>query len=268
VLWAVFDLAITGDPLFSLHGTQDLAADLNRPRHLHTALATAPKYLKFILSEAVMWGGIAGALAGLYALYERSLLPAALTALGLASFVLLGPFGLPLLVRYLLVPATMLALFCAVGVFGWMNLRPNATARHAWALASIALAGVLVVSIPDDSDRIRSVERWTDLRRDIQSDLHDVATAPAAEAFFRRCGRRAYVPNHRVVPLLAYWLDERPTSFSFGGVTDRGLVLTPRTAAVAASLILTAHEPRPSLEPPGGFRMIRANGSWVLSARC
>src|SRR5206468_1106255 len=32
LLWSLFDLACTGDPLYSLHGTQDLAELFQRPR--------------------------------------------------------------------------------------------------------------------------------------------------------------------------------------------------------------------------------------------
>ena len=268
VLWALFDLAITGDPLFSLHGTQDLAAQLDRPRELDTALETAPTYLKFTLYEPVMWGGIVGALMALYALYERSLLPAAVAGLGLLAFVVLGPLGLPLLIRYLLVPAAMLGLFCAVGVFGWLNLPRGATLRYAWGAGAVVLAAALILSIPDDSRRLRSVQAWTDLQREVQKDLHDVVSTPAAEASYRRCSPPMYVPNHRVVPLLAYLLEGEPDSFVSGPVSERGVVLTPRTDIVAASLVLDAREERPPPVPPRGFRLVSANGSWLLSARC
>ena len=42
LLWLAFDLVATGDPLHSLHGTQALAAQLERPRDLDTALRSTP----------------------------------------------------------------------------------------------------------------------------------------------------------------------------------------------------------------------------------
>jgi hypothetical protein len=42
LLWASFDLVVTGDPLFSLHGTQDLAAELDRPRRVGVAFEAMP----------------------------------------------------------------------------------------------------------------------------------------------------------------------------------------------------------------------------------
>jgi hypothetical protein len=267
-LWVLADLTLTGDPLFSLHGTQDLAAQLDRPRELDTALQTVPAYLKFILYEPLMWGGIVGALVALYALYERSLLPATLAALGLVAFVGLGPLGLPLLVRYLLVPAAMLALFCAVGLFGWLSLSRDAALRYAWAALALILGGVLIGSVPADSRRIRSTEQWNELYREIQGDLHQLVRAGPAQAAERKCVPPIYVPNYRVVPMLAYWLDRNPTSFSASEPLGNGLVLTPRSAKVAAALVLDPREQAPSLQPPAMFRVVAVNRSWKLSARC
>ena len=39
LVWALWDLVVTGDPLWSLHGTQDLAEELERPRAIGTALS-------------------------------------------------------------------------------------------------------------------------------------------------------------------------------------------------------------------------------------
>ena len=51
LLWMAFDLVATGDPLHSLHGTQALAEQLERPRELDTALRSAPAYLRFALTS-------------------------------------------------------------------------------------------------------------------------------------------------------------------------------------------------------------------------
>ena len=61
--------------------------------------------------------GMAAAVAGLVVLgwlvwrRERTALPLVLLALGLLGFLFLGFADLPLIIRYLLVPASMLALF-------------------------------------------------------------------------------------------------------------------------------------------------------------
>ncbi len=269
VAWACFDLAVTGDPLFSLHGTQDLAADLERPRRLGTALRAAPVYVEFILGEAVAWSGLAGLLVGLYALYDRSLLPAALAALGLAGFIVLGIADLPLLTRYLLVPAVMLALFSAVAALGWVTLPPEAEARRVWIAAAVLLMVVLIASAPGDRDRVREAQAFTSARREAQSDLRSLVESAAAERAFRRCGTALRVPNHRVIPLLAFWLDREPADFDpRPGSPARGLVLRPASPHVGALFLLDPREPPLAVEAPRGFRAMASNGSWTLYGRC
>ena len=118
-LWAAQDLAATGDPFFSLHATRDLAAQLARPRGLEDALRLAPASLRATLTEPVVWLGLAGAAVALVRLDTITFLPAAVAGLGLVTFLVLGIAGLPVLTRYLLLPATMLALWCAVAAAGF-----------------------------------------------------------------------------------------------------------------------------------------------------
>jgi hypothetical protein len=269
LIWAALDLIITGDALFSLHGTQDLAAQLQRPRHVDIAVQAAPVYLKFILDEPVVWIGIAGCLVALYALYERSLLPAALGGLGLVSFLALGVVELPLLIRYLLLPGAMLALFCAVGAFGWLNLLRGGWLHTTWLAASAAVVLALLLSVPADRERIQTVRSWIAVRREAQMDLHDLATSATAKSWLRRCSAPIDVYTYRLVPLLAYWLDRPASSIGFSSdAPKRGLILSPATGVVAANFTLGLGESVPDLSHPKGFRPVSSNRSWILYARC
>ncbi|MEO8690697.1 MAG: hypothetical protein ABI611_21075 [Solirubrobacteraceae bacterium] len=53
LLWALCDLVVTGDPLYSLHGTQDLAEQLERPRAVGTAFSAVPSYLRDALGDPI-----------------------------------------------------------------------------------------------------------------------------------------------------------------------------------------------------------------------
>ncbi|HEY3019483.1 MAG TPA: hypothetical protein VGJ32_04780 [Solirubrobacteraceae bacterium] len=269
LLWLAFDLAITGDPLHSLHETQSNAEVLERPRHVDEALQAAPVYLQQILYEPIVWGGIAGAVAALCALYERSVLPAAVTALGLMAFVALGAFGLPLLTRYLLLPAAMLALFCAVAALGWLSLPRTRPLRAVWIAASAILVTALVLSVPGERERMARVHSFTDATRAVQDDLRDVVTAAGVADVLERCPPPIQVPNFRVVPFLAYTLDKPASAFAPRDRRPRrGAVISPLTRAVAAGLVLYTGERIPAVGSPAGFRRIEVNRTWVLSARC
>jgi hypothetical protein len=269
VAWAAIDLALTGNPLFSLQSTQDLAAQLERPRHLDTALRAIPSTLELILNEPVAWSGVAGTLVALWLLYERALLPFAVMALGLGSFVALGIAELPLLARYLLIPAAMLALFSSVAAFGWLNLPRGASPRTPWTAASLLLLTVLLVSGNEDRKRIDVVRDGTAARRDAELDLRRLATSPAAVSWYRRCPQPIRVPNHGVVPLLAYWLEKEPEVFATGSrAPERGVLLAPVREETADLFVLEASERGPASTAPEGFRRVTFNRSWSLLARC
>jgi len=119
LVWMALDLVATGDPLHSLHGTRALAEQLGRPRELDTAFRSTPSYLRYTLTAPVLWLGLAGCAASIAWLYARTLLPLAVAGLGLLAFLALGVSGLPLLGRYLLLPAALLALWCAVAALGF-----------------------------------------------------------------------------------------------------------------------------------------------------
>jgi hypothetical protein len=266
IIWAAFDLAFTGDLLFSLHGTQTLAAQLERPRHIGTGLSAAPIYLKFILHAPIMWGGIAGCALALTALYERSLLPAALGGLGLLAFLILSITSLPLLVRYLLIPAAMLALFFAVGMLGWLSV-PRGSWPRSYLLAAAPIVLLLgVLSIPGDRRGIEDAHDWIAVQRRAQAGLHDLARSDLTKRWMRRCPGPVYLPTRGVVPLLAFWLDEPLDRFSSSvQEPQRGLFIGPANPVIAATVQL---EPGFGAAPPKSFDRVGGNGSWTLYARC
>src|SRR4051812_28817227 len=66
VLWALSDLAITGDPLHSLTGTRSTAEDLGRVTGLQHVPTTLPRRLGEILREPVLFGAAVGGVLSLW----------------------------------------------------------------------------------------------------------------------------------------------------------------------------------------------------------
>ena len=81
----------------------------------------------------MIWLGLAGCALAITRLYDRTVMTAAVAGLGLFAFLVLGATGLPLLSRYLLLPAALLALWCAVAAVGFTV--PGATGR-VWVVSA------------------------------------------------------------------------------------------------------------------------------------
>ena len=80
-----------------------------------------PRRLGEILREPVLLGAAGGGLLSLWLLRDRARLGAAAGVAALVAFCVLAAAGLPILGRYLLLPAAILAIFCGPGAFGWLR---------------------------------------------------------------------------------------------------------------------------------------------------
>jgi hypothetical protein len=263
VAWALLDLAATGDPLHSLNVTQGLAEQLDRPRELETALREVPDYLRLVVTPVVAWVGLAGALAALVWLPERALAPAGVAGLGLAAFLALGVAGLPLLTRYLLLPAAILLLFAALLAAWFVRER-----RGRWIAGGVAALVALVVSVPSQVSEVSEAGEVADLRRAVADDLSRILEDPRVTAELARCDGRLWVPDDRPAPLAAIVLDRSPRSIAVQRERD-----APGAGVALAYADEDAREnfrigPAPSPEAPAGREVIAANASWLATARC
>jgi len=256
-LWALFDLAATGDPLHSLHGTQALAAQLGRPRELDTALRSTPGYLRYAITEPVVWVGLAGCVAAVARLYARSLLPLAVAGLGLLAFLALGISGLPLLSRYLLLPAALLALWCAVAALAFTVVR-----SRVFLVGGVLALGVLVATTPALVDRLRGTVSFVGARARVEGDLTAILAAAPVTAALERCPTLA-LPDDAPRPHARRLL--RSTRVTVG----RAGAVTLRYADGRARDVFRIG-PAPPPGAPVGQRVLATNTSWIMAApsRC
>ena len=263
--WALLDLAATGDPFHSLHVTQGLAEQLDRPRDLDTAVTEVPDYLRQAMTPVVAWIGLAGALAALLWLPDRALGPAGVAGLGLAVFLALGVAGLPLLTRYLLLPAAILMLFAALLVAGFTAVERQ---RSRWAAGGAAALAALAVSVPSQVSELSEADRLLDLRGAVGDDLELILEEPKVAAALERCRGRLAVPDHRPLPLAAIVVDRSTRRITVLGERD--------DPAVGLTLAYANEQARdnfriPPAPPPGavaGQQLIAANASWLALVRC
>jgi hypothetical protein len=277
-IWLLSDWAITGDPLWSLNGTTDLAAELGRKTGLSSVPEVMPRRLGEIVRLPELIASVIGFGAGLLWLRRRTLLPAAIAILNGIAFVIFGIAGLSLLGRYLFLASTMLALFAAVAALGWTAL-PKGWLRRFWALGGVPILLALIgLNVGMQGSRLWDLRTDIANRDRVQADLHRLVEDPRVKQVLRAC-TPLYVPNHRPVPDLAFWLDKRPKDIPAlpAGPSPSGAYVGPATAEAERLSVLDPRDPKPlgaDVPKPGRgpaghlYRELARNGSWVAFAGC
>lgn len=205
VTWALVDLAVTGDPLYSLHATGRLAEALGRDRGLANVPGALIGSLADVARPPVAAAGVIGiALAAHRFGGARIVVPLALLAAGVLTFVATGTAGLSILPRYLTLPAVVLCIFAGYAVMGFATLRPGPT-RARWRMAAI---GMLVLAVGFAVAKAPSIQRLRGELRFI-GDTHDEIAVVLGSSTVRAglaCGALTF-PTYRLVPDARWRLD-------------------------------------------------------------
>jgi hypothetical protein len=269
VLWALFDLITTGNPFYSLTGTQETVEALKRQTGPVDVVLYGPRRL----GEVLQWPGMVGAAGGVALAYaflrRRSTLGLIAAALALGAFALLGGAGLAIIARYTMLGGAILAIFVAVALLGWRLLEPDHPWRRRWQIFAGITAAMFVLWLPNQWDLDSTVKSDLSDQGAIERDLSDLV---GAGAFAKPlCGPIA-VPNHRAIPRLAFGLEVKPTaiiSASEEGIPRRGYFLDPASPFVLHNFILDPNDPtRLKTAVPPGFQRVARNDSWILYRRC
>jgi hypothetical protein len=205
VLWAGVDAWDTGDPLYSLHATSDLADELGRSRGVGAIPGSFVSFLASTVRPPVAALSVAGALLA-WRLHEgRSLhVPIALFASGAITFLATGVAGLSVLPRYLTVPAVAMTVPAGYAITGFARL-PEGSLRMWWRrglVAAVALGAVFVAVKAPVVGKLRGELRFI---RATHDGLVAILRAPVVERG-RRCGPVTF-PNYRLVPDTRWILD-------------------------------------------------------------
>ena len=275
ILWVLYDVVFAGDPLYSLTGTRDTVDTLGRDTGLWDWIRFFPRRLGEILREPVLLGAAGGGVLALWLLRDRARLGAAAGFLAAGAFALLAVAGLAVITRYAMLAAVILAIFCGAGVFGWTRL-PREHPVRPWWIGFAAVVGLAFVAFaPAQVDRLENLQDDIAIQEEIRDDLKAIAASGVTDS---GC-EPVTVPNHRPVPLLALWLERRPSEIvtavrESGGELVRvepasGYFFDPASAAVEANFTLDPNDPGElTAAVPKGFAEVERNASWVLYARC
>jgi hypothetical protein len=262
ILWALCDLVVAGDLLYSLTRTQEGARKLERTTGLSNVTQSLIDYVRDGVRPGVMIGA-AAAFVLILTLKRRSALAiAGFTATAACTYLVLGVAKVSLLPRYTIAFQIGLTLLFAWLVTEWRRESAN---RVAWVIAAAAACAAAVVSVHSRASSVDRSVTATQIRQDAVSGLDRIAHDANVEHFARVCRPRGVV-DALAQPFLEYFSDLPPGSYSFEGFTAQrtGIVVTTENAEILGSFSLTA--PDDTRAGPG-FRRVAANASWEAAVK-
>jgi hypothetical protein len=266
VVWVLSDLAVTGDPLWSLTHTRHTAETLHRVTGILNVPEYIPRRLGEILRPPVLVGAALGGVLSLLWLRRRALVAAAAGVLAVVVFAAFASVGLPINSRYAFLAAAILCVFCGAGVFGWTRLDRSDPHRR-WWMAGGAL--VLVALLAYAPSQYRSAHSQLDKLARQHTIEQDLLALVEDRSIGLRCGPVG-VPNHAPIPLLALYLKTSPANIVSAQVSpiSTGEYVDPANRQVEEDYVLDPNDPHLPVSVPAGFTEVRANRSWLLFRRC
>lgn len=269
-VWLVVDLVATGDPLFSVTSTGELAEEL---RHEGGVAEVGKQYVSFLavtLRPPVLALAVVGLGLALWRFGMRALaVPVGLIVAGSLTFAVTGLAGLSIIPRYLTVPAAALFVFAGYALLGFMELPGGNRWRRRWMGVSACAAAVgVVVAVVLVPSSVRRVRGEAELVRDSHDELAALLAMPAVRRGMR-CGPLTF-PSDRLVPDARWLLDvppERVLARTAPGAGRPGVLVYVTGEKAIDRFGHAAGIPERTNEPPRGAPDARA-GRFLAYERC
>jgi hypothetical protein len=257
-LWMLGDLIVTGNPLFSLHFTQQLI--YSSRNHGKSTRHTTGGIFFDSLRSILRAPGVIGAVAGLVlaALLRRRSLYAtiALAVVAGVAVELQARAGLVVLARFLFLTAAALAVLFGYATLGWITERARKYAL-VWAAAGLLILAVYgATALKHLSFQAHAPDRLA-VPEKARAQLRSLALQPGTRATLLRCGH--VITSQVLAPYLLYYLDEKPGYVvARPGPDVRSSVRARTSGATDFSGAIFFH---PKLT---GFHEVARNPSWAL----
>jgi hypothetical protein len=277
LLWMLWDLIVTGEPLYSFTSTREVSGEFGRNRGVIDAIAHIPEYAGG--SDRVVTVGVGGLglLLAVYILRRQAALPLALGVLGTLTFLIIAAAGLSVIPRYMTIPSLLLTLCVGVALGGWTLVHERTPRRIAIGIAvvSVLLLGWRAPTLARDFDRLGEQATFIEAQH---TGLKEILDAPRAAEALQRC-RPITVPTHAAIPVIRYETglpkDALEASIGQERRPAQGVLLIGRTfnfepssgRAVTSTATSSARKPWSNKRLPGFERQGR-NRTWSVYTRC
>ncbi len=271
VIWLGADWIVTGDPLYSVNSTSEVANELNRQKSIWGAIWVLPNLIggsEKIVNVIV--GSIGFALA-LWAYRARMLMLAALAAIGVLTYLMIALAGLSVISRYLVIPSIVLCIGVAFALVGWTQL----DGRLRKIAVFIAIFGFLigVARIPGYVNNFRALNTSTEDVSVRYSRIYNILEKPKVRTAVENC-----LPvtsfTHETVPIIRYLLDlpkqQVPATTELDGPPTTGTQLLQTSALDPLQMTIVdrvLRKPWTGFHQPG-FVFRGENRAWVVYTTC
>jgi hypothetical protein len=264
--WVLSDLAITGDPVWSLTNTRHTAEILGRVTGITNVPEYIPRRIGEILGVPVLVGAALGGVLTLLWLPMRARAGAIVGIAAVAVFAVMASAGLPIDTRYAFLAASILCVFCGAGVFGWTALAPGDPRRRWWMAGSAVVLIGLIAFIPSQARTINKELSKLAAQQRIENDL---VALVKDKSITLECGPVG-VPNHAPVPLLSLYLETSPSNVISAQAEPiaTGTYIDPASTEVERDYVLDPRDPHLAVSVPPGFTESATNRSWLVFKRC
>jgi hypothetical protein len=262
LLWALWDLVVTGDPTYSLTYTQEGARKLDRVTGLGNVPHSLTDYVRHGLHPGIMIGASLAFVLVVLLRRRAVYVIVAFTATAALAYVVLGAANVSLLARYTVGFQIGVTLLFAWLVTEWSR---EPSQRAGWVTVAVVAAVAALVSVHGRWRDIDDTVTATRVRQTAVDDLDRIARDRRVEQLAKVCRPRGVV-DALAQPFLEYFSDLPPGAYSYTGFATqrRGLVITTESKEILGSFSLTAPS---DTRPRPGFRRVASNASWEAAAR-
>ena len=260
VLWMLMDVLVMGDPLYSLHVTDQGSEGLYRRYTPWENLEVAGRNLVLYLGLVPLLLLVPAAV-----LLVRDRSRAALPLVGalgvtLGIFLLLLAQGMASNERYLLVPACAFAILAAVAIDGG----GRRTRRR--VIGAVVLTVILSLQVASRDDIYATVANTSDVARERYLSAQALVGMPGVRAAIRSCPSVS-LPSGSMRHWFAFHSGLSPESFSIDdkGRAGTALFIAPGSPETAkAALTRVRFDDDASFQLPPGLRPGPRNADWIL----
>lgn len=270
-IWLAWDWIVTGDALYSVHSTSEVAKEVNRQKSLPQAILALPGFIGGSEQWVNAISGVAGFALAFYAYRKHMIMLAVLAVVGVITYLLISVAGLSVIPRYLVVPSLVMCFGVAFSLVGWERLK--GTPRKIGIALAIATLLLMVARVPAYYDQLRGLNTSTDTISVSYSRVVDIVNNPKVRAAIDSCAPITAF-TYESVPIIRYELRkgkrEVLASTEIETPPTGGVQLLQTSALDPLQMSVVTRTTRAPWTgfPQPGVRFLGENRAWVAYTSC